>query len=305
MTINFEFYRTFYYVVKYGSISAAAKALYVTQPTVTHAIQTMERELGCTLFIRNPRGVIMTPEARMLYEHIAIACEHIFEAENALTKARQMQKGSIAIGATETTLHHYLLPYLTSYRKEYPDIRLKITNSTTPATFQSLRSELLDIAVLVMPPGHREKDCLITPLAQFSDKLIAGRNYAFLQGRKLSLKELTTYPLISMEKGTITRQIFDEFFLSHHLELEPDIELATSDLITPMVASGLGIGFVPEAFATERLKDGSIIELQLNETIPMRDICLVARKDHIQTIAAQAFIRMLSKGSPAEASWNR
>lgn len=294
MSVNFEFYRTFYYTAKYGSISAAAKALYVTQPTVTHAIQSMERELGCTLFIRNPRGVVMTPEAQMLYKHISIACEHIFEAEELLIHTRQMQKGSIAIGATETTLHHYLMPFLTRFRQEYPDIRLKITNSTTPATFQALRSELLDIAVLVMPPGHREKDCLITPLTTFADKLIAGREYAHLQERELSLKELSAFPLIAMEKGTITRQIFDEFFLSHHLVLEPDIELATSDLIAPMVASGLGIGFVPETFAKERLLDGSVIELKLKEPIPMRDICLVAKKDHIQTIAAKAFVQMLS-----------
>lgn len=294
MSVNFEFYRTFYYTAKYGSISAAAKALYVTQPTVTHAIQSMERELGCTLFIRNPRGVTMTPEARMLYQHISVACEHIFEAEELLISARKMQKGSIAIGATETTLHHYLLPYLSRFRQEYPDIRLKISNSTTPATFQALRSELLDLAVLVMPPGHRETDCLVTPLTSFSDKLIAGRVYAALQGRKLSLKELTQYPLIAMEKGTITRQIFDDFFLSHGLVLEPDIELATSDLIAPMVEGGLGIGFVPEAFARERLLDGTIVELWLNEPIPMREICLVAKKDHIQTIAAKAFLQLLS-----------
>lgn len=294
MSVNFEFYRTFYYAAKYGSISAAAKALYVTQPTVTHAIRSLERELGCTLFIRNPRGVVMTPEAQMLYKHISIACEHIFEAEELLVNTRKLQKGSIAIGATETTLHHYLLPFLTRFRQEYPDIRLKITNSTTPATFQALRSELLDIAVLVMSPGSREKDCHVTPLATFADKLIAGREYAFLQDRELSLKELTAYPLISMEKGTITRQIFDDFFLSHHLVLEPDIELATSDLITPMVASGLGIGFVPEAFARKRLLDGSIVELRLKEPIPMRDICLVAKKDHLQTLAAKAFIQMLT-----------
>lgn len=294
MSVNFEFYRTFYYTAKYGSISAAAKALYVTQPTVTHAIQSMERELGCTLFIRNPRGVVMTPEAQMLYKHISIACEHIFEAEELLINTRQMQKGSIAIGATETTLHHYLMPFLTRFRKEYPDIRLKITNSTTPSTFQALRSELLDIAVLVMPPGQREKDCLVTPLTTFADKLIAGRDYAYLQNRELSLKELSGFPLIAMEKGTITRQIFDEFFLSHHLVLEPDIELATSDLIAPMVASGLGIGFVPETFAKERLSDGTVIELKLKEPIPMRDICLVTKKDHIQTIAAKAFIQMLT-----------
>lgn len=296
MNVNFEFYRTFYYVAKYGSISAAAKALFVTQPAVTHAVQALERELDCTLFLRSPRGVVMTPEAQVLYEHISIACEHIFEAEAALTDTRKMQKGSIAIGATETTLHHYLLHYLTRFRGEYPDIRMKITNSATSATLRALKSELLDLAVLVMPRGQKDRDLVVTPLSHFQDMLIAGRAYTHLTDRVLSLSELADYPLICMEKGTVTRQIYDDFFLLHHLSLEPDIELATSDLIAPLVASGLGIGFAPEVFASRYLKEESILPLHLKETVPLRDICMVTKKDHPQSIAARAFIQMMAQG---------
>ena len=71
--MNFDFYRTFYYVGKYRSITAAARALYVTQPSVTHAIQSLERELGCPLFIRSQKGVRFTPEGEKFYASVAAA----------------------------------------------------------------------------------------------------------------------------------------------------------------------------------------------------------------------------------------
>lgn len=112
MSVNFDFYRTFYYVGKYKNITAAAKALFVTQPTVTHAIQALERELNCSLFIRSQKGVSFTPEGAVFYRQIAAACETIFEAEQNLEAAKNLSEGLIAIGASETTLHHYLMPIL-------------------------------------------------------------------------------------------------------------------------------------------------------------------------------------------------
>lgn len=88
MSVSFDSYKTFYYVARLGSFTEAAKALYVTQPTVTHAIQMLEQELDCVLFQRSRKGVSLTPEAAMLYEHVRAACEHIFEAESALKAKR-------------------------------------------------------------------------------------------------------------------------------------------------------------------------------------------------------------------------
>lgn len=92
--MNFDFYRTFYYVGKYQSITAAAKALYVTQPTVTHAIQSLERELGCSLFIRSQKGVRFTPEGEKFYTAVAAACETIFQAEARLEASKIFQRAS-------------------------------------------------------------------------------------------------------------------------------------------------------------------------------------------------------------------
>ena len=97
-----------------------------------------------------------------------------------------------------------------------------------------------------------------------------------------------------MEPGTLTRQCMDDFFLRFHLNVVPDIELATTDLIVPVAAHNLGIGFVPEPFAARALSEGSVFSIRLTEPVPPRQICLVYRTDLPLSIAAQAFLRLLS-----------
>lgn len=89
MSVNFDFYRTFYYVGKYKNITAAAKALFVTQPTVTHAIQALERELNCSLFIRSQKGVSFTPEGAVFYRQIAAAAKR-FSKRNKTSKLQKI-----------------------------------------------------------------------------------------------------------------------------------------------------------------------------------------------------------------------
>lgn len=126
MSVSLDYYRIFYYVGKTGSITAAANALFLTQPTISHAIQNLEKELGCTLFLRTKKGVLMTPEAKKLYSHISIACEQIRIGEEQLHAALQLSEGSVSIGATETVLHFYLIPWLKKYHSLYPNTSLQL-----------------------------------------------------------------------------------------------------------------------------------------------------------------------------------
>lgn len=291
--MNFDFYRTFYYVGKYQSITAAAKALYVTQPSVTHAIQSLEQELGCPLFIRSQKGVRFTPEGEKFYASVATACETIFQAEASLEAAKNLSEGLVAIGASETTLHHYLIPILADFRKKHPGIRLKLFNSSTPEMLREILNGDIDFAVLVVSKEYQHEDLSVTHLTDFQDIMIAGRTFSDLFGRTVALKELMDYPLVSMEKGTMTRQFFDQFFHDNQLSPEPDIELATTDLIVPVIAGGLGIGMVPEPFAKEALSQGQIFTINLKEEIPHREICLIKKKKASLSLIGEAFIQYL------------
>ena len=316
MSVSLDYYRIFYYVGKTGSITAAANALFLTQPTISHAIQNLEKELGCTLFLRTKKGVLMTPEAKNLYSHISIACEQIRIGEEQLHAALQLSEGSVSIGATETVLHFYLIPWLKKYHSLYPNIKLKISNSNTPATLQALKQGILDFAVLVMNEendyaadyeknygkNHKKdsgKTFQITRLEDFSDIFVGGTEYAFLaeQTRQtkqpVSLSQLTQYPLVCLEKNTCTRTFLDQILKEHQVQWSPDIELATTDLIMPMVTQNFGIGFIPEYFAQAAIEQQTAFSLPIVEKIPPRHICLVCTPTP-HSAASEAFIRMLS-----------
>ena len=295
MQVSFDSYKVFYITAKNKSITLAAKELYVTQPTVTHCIQKLEEELGCTLFIRGKKGVKLTPEGKVLYKHVSIACEEIWKAENDMNALKEFKKGEILLGASETTLHFFLLPHLKRYKKKYPSIRLKIHNSNTRHMLDAIRNDELDCGILVFPGEYNEEGIEIITLDTFQDIAIVGNEYKELAEHSISLKDLIEYPIISLENATMTNWTFREIFKQYNLDLKPDIELATTDLIVPTVSNDLGIGFVPEYFASEALKKNEIFRLNLVEEIPRRKICLVYKLDKPQSIAVEAFIRCIKE----------
>lgn len=293
MSISFDSYKVFYYVAKYRNITTAAKALFLTQPTVSHAILSLEKALECQLFVRSKKGVALTPEAELLYGHIARACEHIWEGERALGRHLSMDEGLVRIGASETTLHHFLMPYLEHFRAIHPHVRLKISNTTTPTAVSSLKNGLIDFAVIVSP----ESDSALTirTLSPLQDVFIAGNHYLPLKGKVIPITDLGEYPLVCMEKGTTTREYLEEAFQKYQMKLIPDIELATTDLITPMVARNLGIGFVPYAFAKDALEEGTVFPLQIATPLPQRNICLVHDSSASISVAGKELYQMLTE----------
>ncbi len=291
MSVSFDYYKVFYHVAKSGNITTAARTLFLTQPTVSRCIRNLENELGLSLFARSKKGVTLTPEGKILYEHVEKACQHIFKAEEVLSDHLLLKDGLVRIGASETTLRHYLIPFLERFRRLCPDIRLKISNTTTLQAIRDLKEGRIDLAVVIMAPDETE-DVQFTPLTPIRDILIGGSQFRHLRDRPLSVKSLEQYPLICMESGTTTRKYLDRFFLEHHASLNPDIELATTDLITPMVAHNLGLGFVPYEFAEKSLKEGAVFRLELEEELPCRSICMVTDRERPVSLAGARFIQI-------------
>ena len=140
MDLNFEYYKVFYYVSKYGSLTRAANVLMTSQPAVTRTIHNLESELGCRLFIRSKKGVELTPEGRVIYEYISAACAQIFKGENELASMVGLENGTICISATETALHCCLFQAVEQFTKEYPEVRFKLLNNSTAASIQALKT---------------------------------------------------------------------------------------------------------------------------------------------------------------------
>ncbi len=283
--VPYDYYRIFYYAAKYRSFTRAAEILLSSQPNVTRAMNNLEQELGCRLFVRSNRGIALTPEGERLYGHVRIAWEQLLAGEYELSRERRLESGYVSIGASEIALHELLLPVLRKFRLTYPGIHIQVTNHSTPQAVAAVKSGLVELAV-VSTDQTSMKPLSLTRLSDFRDILAAGPSYRRLKGRSLSIRELAGYPLICLGRNTASYEFYNRLFAEHETILEPAVEAATTDQILPMIRYDLGLGFIPESFAREALEQGEILALKLEEEIPCRHICLLKDKNRPLSTAA-------------------
>ena len=188
-------------------------------------------------------------------------------------------------------LNIFLVDQLKSFHQSYPGIRLKIYNYSTPQALEAVRSGKVDFAV-VSTPVETAGPLKVTSLASFQDILVGGRTFEHLTSRAVSLSELKKYSLMGLGQETMTYKFYNRFFMTHGQEFAPDIEVATTDQILLMVKSELGLAFVPEPMTRESLKKEEIVTIQLQEEIPIREICLVYDYQHPLNSAARQFVTM-------------
>mgnify|MGYP004509976573 FL=1 len=291
MYISYDYYRIFYYVAKYGNITQAAKILLNNQPNLTRAIKTLESELGCPLFIRNNRGMKLTPEGERLFAHIRIALENIEAGEAEIIESRNLEKGSVFVAASEVALHCVLLPVLKQYRTLYPGIRLKISNHSTPQAVDAIKNGIADIAVVTTPtlPSAMIEEVTVR---RFHEVAVCSSAFSELLESKVSFAELLSYPMISLGTQTKSFELYSEFFAEEGLHYQPETEAATADQILPMVKADLGIGFIPREFLSG--VDGVYI-IETEKPLPEREIRIVKRHEQTLSIAAKELERLILK----------
>lgn len=292
MNTNFENYKTFYFVAKYGNITAAAEALFSEQPNVTRAIKNLERDLGCVLFSRSNKGVTLTPEGEKLFRRVAIAYEQISAAEEELSRYNGFEEGIIRIGVSETALHEVLMNSLVKYHSLYPKIKFNLINLTNIQAISAVKNQAVDFA-LIATPFDLDKPIKSTSIKKFQDIVVCGERYKYLTNEKVSFRELSKHCIISLNKASKTYEYYANIFRKNGLEFSPDIEVSTSHQILPIVKNNLGIGFIPASFAEKELADGEVFELKTEEAIAPREVCLIKRSDFSLSVAAKAFEKIL------------
>lgn len=293
MDINMEYYKMFYYVAKSGSFTKAGEELFISQPAVSQSIKLLEESLGSSLFIRVLKGVKLTPEGEMLFSYVKRGYEYIRLGEEKFKKMLDLEHGEIRIGASDMTLQFYLLPYLEQFHEKYPDIKVIVSNAPTPNTLTLLYEGKIDFGV-VSEPFQAKAGIQCSKVKKIRDIFVAGSKFSDLQGRIIEYKELAELPLISLEHNTSTRKYVDEYLQENQTVLNPEFELATSDMIVKFALRNLGVGCVVEDFAKEALMEKTLFKLQFRNEIPERHICIITSKNNPITEAARRLLSILN-----------
>lgn len=293
MDINMEYYKIFYYVAKEGSFTKAGEELCVSQPAVSQSIKLLEENLGAKLFMRVPKGVKLTPEGEALYSYVKRGYEYIKMGEEQFKKMLDLEHGEIRIGASDMTLQFYLLPYLEQFHESYPGIKVLVTNAPTPSTLELLYDDKIDFGV-VSEPFQVKTGIISKRVKRIRDIFVAGSKFDFLQGRVMEYKDLERLPIISLEHNTSTRRYVNEFLELNQVILNPEFELATSDMIVKFAVRNLGIGCVVKDFADQALDSKQLFRLKFSSEIPERNICIVTGRQSPISEAANRLLEMLN-----------
>ncbi|MCF2945224.1 LysR family transcriptional regulator [Paenibacillus tarimensis] len=291
---NLELYRTFYMVALTGSVTRAAELLFITQPSVSYAIKQLEEQLGIALFIRKPKGVELTAEGKVLYRHVAEGMEAMATGEQAVEQFKLMQRGEVRIGTSDTLCKFFLLPYLEHYLREYPDIHIQLSHGKTPDIVRWLRDGQADCGIVHLPVNTEWFD--VIPLAEIQDCFVVGERYKHLAQGVVPLREVFGHPLIVLSQNSNTRDFIEAIAEEHGLQLKPEIELGSVELLIEFARIGLGVSFLSREFIEPQLREGTLYEVRTAEPIPSRTIGIATVKGSPLPTAARKLIGLLQDG---------
>ncbi len=158
---NLNNYRIFYTVASLGNISKAADKLFISQPAISKSISNLEKGLGVTLFSRTSKGVSLTEEGEILYQHIGNAFDSINQAEDEIKKIHDLGIGQLKIGVSTSLCKHILLDYLKDFIDENPHIKVTIRCHSTKNTLNLLSEGKIDLGLICetdIPKGFTYKE---------------------------------------------------------------------------------------------------------------------------------------------------
>lgn len=290
--MTLDYYRIFYYVARYKSFSKAAQILGNNQPNITRYINLLEHELGCSLCVRTHKGISLTPEGQLLYDHVEAAMYQLKNAQDALKKKQSLESGTITIGVSDTALRLYLSDRLENFLSLYPNVRIKLTNNFTSQAITALENGFVDFCIITTPFSI-DKAFTQNTLYSFEEILIGGKKYANLSENILDINDLSSYPYISLNEASGSYSLYSEYFYNNHLQFEPEMLVYSTDQIIPLIRANLGLAFYPKELAADELNKGNIYNIKLNEPVPQRQVCLIQNPKRIQSIAVKRFIDIL------------
>jgi len=291
MNNNYELYKVFYWAAKTGSLTQAAKTLFLTQPSVSHAIKQLEDSIGLTLFYRNSKGVALTQEGAVLYSYIEQSHILITLAEEKMAALKTLESGDLRIGGSDSLFKHYLLPYLENFHLKYPGVKLHLNHGTTPEVISFLKEGRIDLGVVRMPIVDPQLQVRESFLLQ--DCFVAGAAYAELKDKVLSLDTLLQYPVILFSRNSRARMTITEIFQSYGYTIKPEIEVGSVDLLIEFARRGLGISYVTREFVSKELEEGSLFEVQLDVPLPPSHVGIMTMRNMPLTSAASRFIELV------------
>lgn len=278
--------------VREGSVTAAGRKLFLTQPAVSARLRRLERDAGEPLLRRMAHGVRPTPVGERLAERAGRLLDELQEIGRSTGGAGPLT-GQLALGATDLVAIHYLPPVLRRFRAKHSAVDVILRVEGTEPLVALLAAGEIELALGTLPVA----ESWIESVALFNDPLVivAPTTHA-LAGKRLLPRAVAAEPWISHKADSVTRRQVESFFASHGLRLRVAMEISNPEVIVRLVEARLGLAALPLRAVRRELREGRLAVLAVQGFRMERSSGLLVRSGGTPGRAAAAFRSLLRPG---------
>ena len=275
------------------SFSSAAEALHTSQPGISKQMRLLEQELGVDLFIRSGNRIVdLTEPGRRVAEIANVILRHTESIKAAAQEFVEGGVGQLSVGATFTLARYALAPVLQRFITRYPRVELKLLHGTSDHVCRLAASGEADLA-LTTRPAAAFPDLVMLEYARLPRALFVPGDHPLLTIERLTLEQISAYPLVTLDAGSHGQARMREVFVSHGLHPNILLSGANIDVVKAFVEAGLGIAILPR-LAFDAQRDVSLGVLDVDHLFePHRASIAVRRNTYLRSYAYD-FIQMLA-----------
>lgn len=273
--------------------SRAGQKLGRTQPAISSAIKQLEDELHEPLFDRLGRSVRLTAAGETLSDYAKRLLRLRSDALQALGELRGLGRGTLRLGANETTCLYLLPDVLAAFKQAYPQVQIDIQRAITRSITEKVIEGSLDFGIVTLPISDPRLETLTIHHDELA--LIVGPNHRLASRKTVRMRELEDEPFILHKIGTTTRERLVKHFINGGVKIKVTMELASIETIKRFVSIGMGISIVPRLCIEKDIEDGSLRALKMRDASFKRKLGLIYNKGRHQSQAARAFLALIAE----------
>lgn len=279
---------TFATIVKAGSFTQAARELALTQSAVSHAVRSLEDQIGCRLFDKVGKKRALTMAGEQLYQHAEKVMTELCAARKSMDALGKWGKNRLRIGASSTACQYILPSVLREFKECFPDSMISIHPGDVEHSINRLEDNTIDVAISLLPTRRNGFDH--APL--FSDELhfLMSPLHPWAQLPSIPRESISAQNYVLYSRSSYTFMIVEDYFNRLNMPLNTVIELGNMEAIKELVKIGLGLSILAPWIVRDELRQGSLVSRPLGRKKLRRNWAVLYRKSKKLSLHEETFI---------------
>ena len=280
--VNLNSLKIFLVVATSSSFLEASNKLYISQPAISKSINKLEEDLGVSLFYRANKGVTLTSDGEILLKYVKDSRKLLLACERMLSSNNSLDSGSIVIGAQSHIVRNYLLEKINNFRKIFPNVMFRIVDLSTLELIEGLEKHELDFVVDASPINTPYNNLRIQPIYKLDTCFIKSKENSKKYNKITDLEDECI--IMPISRSSLRKNLFKS--LENIIEIKPQLEYGTEELIIESVKRNMGIGYVVKG-ETLKIDESKLDIIDLNISLPTVEINLVYIDSYLTPLARE------------------